>query len=130
MHKIGYSYTPLCEFCEDNDETDRDGTAPLETVSHILYKCPKYMNTRADFYHERFTDENMVFNKNFKHNTKRLINFFTKTECLSRKPKLTKADLSPKRSTKGKKRKKDLLHNNANNQAKQTKLTQFLTKKA
>ena len=44
MHKIGYSYTSLCEFCEDNNETERDGTAPSETVSRILYRCPKYMN--------------------------------------------------------------------------------------
>ena len=129
MHKIGYSYTPLCEFCEDNDETDRDGTFPLETASHILYSCPKYMNIRADIYHERFTDENMIFNKNFNHNSKRLIKLFLRTECLSRKPELTKADLSPKRPNKGKKRKKDLLHNNVNNQAKQTKLTRFLNKK-
>ena len=128
MHKIGYSYTPLCEFCEDNDETDRDGTVPLETASHILYRAA--LNIRADIYHERFTDENMIFNKNFKHNHRTANIFFIKTECLSRKPELTKADLSPKRPNKGKKRKIDLLHNNDNNQAKQTKLTQFLNQKA
>ena len=89
------------------------------------------MNIRAaDIFHERFMSENTVFNKNFKHNPKRLINFFQKTECLSRKPKLSKTDLSPNRTTKSRKRKKDLLHNNVNNQAKQTKLTQFLNKKA
>ena len=126
MHKIGYSYTPLCEFCEENDETEKDGTIPCETASHILYNCPKYIKIRADIFQERFTDESTVFNKSFRINTERLIKFFQKTECLSKVSKLTKADLSPKRTNKGQKRKKDKLHNNTNNQAKQTKLSQFL----
>ena len=104
------------------------GTALSPLKQQVIYFTAA-LNIRADIYHERFTDENMIFNKNFKHNTKQLIKFFLKTECLSRKPELTKADLSPKRPNKGKKRKKDLLHNNVNNQAKQTKLTQFLNKK-
>ena len=86
------------------------------------------MNIRADIYYERFTDENMIFNMTFHHNTKRLIKFFKLTECLSRKPKLSKADLSPKRSNKGQKRKKDRPHITDKNQAKQPKLTQFITR--
>ena len=78
MHKIGYSLTPHCEFCEVNKETERDGSIPLETISHILYKCPKYMQIRLDTYHKRFTDENTVFNKGIKLNAKRLINFLKK----------------------------------------------------
>ena len=112
--------------CEDNHETERDGSTPLETISHILYKCPKYMQTRLNTYHERFTDENTVFNKGFKHNTNRLINFLKKTECLSRKPKLSKADLSPNKTNKGLKRKKAQPRTNPNNPSKQTKLTHYL----
>ena len=86
MHKIGYSYTPLCEFCEDNDETDRDGTVPLETASHdILYSFTAALNIRADIYHERFTDENMIFNKNFKHNHRTANHFFHKNIILKQK---------------------------------------------
>ena len=88
------------------------------------------MNIRADIYQERFTDENMIFNKIFRYNNniKRLIKFFKLTECLSRKPKLSKADLSPKRTNKGQKRKNDQPHITDKNQAKQPKLTQFLTR--
>ena len=126
MHKIGYSLTPHCEFCEVNHETERDGSTPLETLSHILYKCPKYIQTRADIYYERFTDENTVFNKGIHHNSKRLIQFLKTTDCLSRKPKLSKADLSPNRTIKGQKRKKSKPHTSLNKPAKQTKITQFL----
>ena len=80
MHKIGYSYTPHCEFCENNGETEWDGSTPLETISHILYKCPKYMQARADTYHERFPDENRVFNKGIRYNAYRLITFLKKTK--------------------------------------------------
>ena len=125
MHKIGYSLTPHCEFCEVNKETEEDGSTPLETISHILYKCPKYMQIRLDIYHERFPDENTVFNKGIKHNAERLINFLKKTECLSRKPKLTKADLSPNRIIKAQKRKNSQLYTNTNNPSKQRKLTHF-----
>ena len=124
MHKIGYSFTSNCEFCENNFETESDGSTPLETVSHILYNCPKHIQTRLDIYYERFTDENTVFNKGFHHNAKRLINFLKKTECLSRKPKLSKADLSP---NKGQKRKKPETKSSPINPSKQTKLTQFMT---
>ena len=55
---------------------------------------------------------------------KRMINFFKKKECLSRKPKLSKADLSP---NKGQKRKKPETQSNPINPSKQTKLTQFMT---
>ena len=127
MHKIGYSYTPHCEFCEDNEETEQDGSTPLETISHILYQCPQYMQARADIYHERFTDVNTAFNKGFHHNIKRLITFLNKTKCLSRKPKLSKADLSPAKLHKGKKRKKDQRISNPVNPFKQTKLTRFVT---
>ena len=130
MYKIGYSFTPHCEFCEDNDETEIDGSTPLETVSHILFQCPKYIQTRADIYNERFPDENKMVNKGIhhRHNAKRLINFFNKTKCLSRKPKLSKADISPNRTYKGRKRKKTCqLQSNPNNPPKQTKLTHFLT---
>ena len=127
MHKVGYSFTPYCEFCEDNFETESDGSTSLETVSHILYKCPKFTQTRADIYHERFPDENTVFNKGIHHNAKRLINFLNKTECLSRKPKLSKADLSPNKTYKGQKRKKAQLQTNPTNPFKQTKLTHYLT---
>ena len=123
MHKIGYSYTPNCEFCEHNDETESDGLTPLETVSHILYNCPKYIQIRLDIFHERFPDENTVFNKGFHHNTKRLINFLKTTECFSRKPKLSKADLSP---NKGQKRKKSQTRSNPTNPSKQTILTHFI----
>ena len=127
MHKIGYSYTPHCEFCEDNEETEQDGSVPLETISHILYQCPKFMQARADIYFERFTDENTVFNKGFKHNADRLIKFLKRTKCLNSKPKLSKADLSPIKSFKGQKRKKAQGQSNHDNPSKQTKLTHFLT---
>ena len=67
---------------QDNDETESDGATPLETVSHILYNCPKYIQIRLDIYHERFPDENTVFNKGFHHNAKRLINFLKKNGML------------------------------------------------
>ena len=67
----------------------------------------------------------MVFNKGFHHNAKRLINFLKKTECLSRKPKLSKADLSPN-ANKGQKRKKPQTQSKPINPSKQTKLTQFM----
>ena len=126
MHKVGYSLTPHCEFCKVNNETERDGSSPAETISHILYKCPNYMQIRLDIYHERSTDENTVFNKGIKHNAKRLINFLKKTECLSRKPTLSKADLSPNRLSKGQKRKNTQPHTNPTNPLKQTKLTYLL----
>ena len=85
------------------------------------------MQARADIYHERFTDENTVFNKGLKHNVKRLISFLKRTECLSKKPKLSKADLSPIKSFKGQKRKKAQRQSNHDNPSKQTKLTHFLT---
>ena len=69
----------------------------------------------------------MVFNKGIRYNTKRLITFLKKTKCLSRKPNLSKADLSPTRTHKGQKRKKAQLQDNPNNPTKQTKLTHFLT---
>jgi hypothetical protein len=111
---------------QDNDETESDGATPLETVSHILYNCPKYIQIRLDIYHERFPDENTVFNKGFHHNAKRLINFLKKTECLSRKPKLSNADLSPN-ANKGQKRKKSQTQSNPIKPSKQTKLTHFMT---
>ena len=126
MHKIGYSYTPHCEFCEDNDETEKDGSTPFETVSHILYKCPQFIQTRLDIYHERFTDENTVFNKGIHNNTKRLIKFLKKSKCLSRKPKLSKADLSPNKTYKGQKRKRAQPQSNPTNPSKQTKLTHYM----
>ena len=128
MHKIGYSLTPYCEFCEANKETEKDGSTPLETISHILYKCPQYMQIRLDIYHKRFPDENTVFNKGITHNARRLINFLKKTECLSRKPKLTKADLSPNSIIKAQKRKNTQPHTNSNNPSKQRKLTHFFNR--
>ena len=115
MHKIGYSLTPHCEFCEDNDETESDGSTPFEPVSHILYKFSQFIQTRLDIYHERFTDENTVFNKGIHHNAKRLIKFLINTECLSRKPKLSKADLSPNKTCKGQKSKRAQLQTNPTN---------------
>ena len=85
------------------------------------------MQARADIYYERFTDENTAFNKGFHHNVKRLVTFFKKTECLSRKPKLSKADLSPTKSRKGQKRKKTQQQTNYNNPSKQPKITCFFT---
>lgn len=127
MYKIGYSLTPHCEYCEDNGETERDGSTPLETVSHILYNCPQFIQSRLDTYHERFTDENTVFNKGIHHNAKRLIKFLKNTKCLSRKPKLTKADLSPNKTCKGQKRKRAKPHkSNPTNPSKQKKLSHYM----
>ena len=88
---------------------------------------PKIHQTRVDTYYERVTDENTVFNKGIHHNAKRLINFLKETECISRKPKLSKADLSPNKTTKGQKRKKAQLQTNPSNPFKQIKLTHYLT---
>ena len=84
------------------------------------------MQDRLDTYHERFLDENMVFNKEIRPNAQRLITFLNKTKCLSRKPTLSKTELSPTRTHKGQKRKASKCETNSTNPTKQTKLTHFL----
>ena len=92
-----------------------------------LLKGLEIIQSRLDTYHERFTDENTVFNKGIHHNAKRLIKFLKNTKCLSRKPKLTKADLSPIKTCKGQKRKRAKPHkSNPTNPSKQKKLSHYM----
>ena len=100
---------------------------PYRIVSHILYNCPKYMNIRADIYIRKDSQMKTWYSTRL-FAIKRLIKIFKLTECLSRKPKLSKADLSPKHTNKGQKRKKDQPHITDKKQAKQPKLTQFLSR--
>ena len=121
---MGYAYTQQCEYCTDTTQEGYTDTENLETAWHILCECPAFSNTRIQIFDDHYINEDDVFKKSLFKNIRKLVTFFEQTKCLSRKPKLAKKDLSPKRTQKSKRKNSSIKTNNEKT-AKQQKITSY-----
>ena len=97
---MGYSYNPYCEYCT-TPETQNNDTAETETATHIICDCPAFTTIRIEIYENHITTLEEIFSEiSIKKKLYKIIRFIKKTKCFERKPKLTKKDLSPRRSKK------------------------------
>ena len=114
LHKILYSTTEACEYCNEPSDTFLKNSKTPETAYHILTECPAFAKTRAKVYNgEYYLSKAQIFgNMTITKATDRITKFFTLTKVFERPPKLNKRDLSPSRTWS--KRKIDENSNNVN----------------
>ena len=96
--KMGVSFDTGCEYCGDMKTN--------ETAEHIMTKCPKFAQKRQEHFGDFYCTIEEIGDKMKLPKLKRnIINFFNKTDVLSKPLKLSKRDLSPSRSWQPRKRK-------------------------
>ena len=108
----------------DSTQKGYTDTENLETAWHILCECPAFTNIRAQIYHDHYIDNSDIFKSSLHKNIYKIVTFFEQSKCLSRTPKLTKKDLSPKRSKKTK-RKNSSTKTKNDRKIKHQKITSF-----
>ena len=92
---IKYAYDDCCDYCSLDTEFHP------ETATHIICECDKFCDIRMKHFELNFyTSLQDIFNRphiSLKATFRDIINFMKETKSLSRKPKLTKNQLSPNR---------------------------------
>ena len=92
---IKYAYDEYCDYCSQDTEYH------LETASHIICECDKFRELRMKHFElDFYTSLPDIFsrpNKSLRASFRDIINFMKATKSLSKKPKLTKNQLSPNR---------------------------------
>ena len=92
---IKYAYDEYCDYCSLDTEYHP------ETATHIICKCDYFRELRMKYFElDFYTSLQDIFNRPYK--TLRasfndIINFMKATKSLSKKPKLSKNQLSPNR---------------------------------
>ena len=92
---IKYAYDECCDYCS------LDADFHPETATHIICECDKFCELRMKYFELNFhTSLQDIFNRPYKSlraSFQDIINFMKETKSLSKKPKLTKNQLSPNR---------------------------------